>query len=577
MSLETTYFIAGESFRPVNADEIGIRMNWRGDIQEAELNTDTIILSNRAKYLVLQHIGQFGIFEGVPIIIQVGNTVLEYYIDLQQNPKISGFGDSEIEVAIKRRRSVNWFREKINGLSFEVINKTNPINTIEIPYLIVPDNQAEMLIMLAISTFTLTKALIEGISDITDRISDTTEASIPSLSATGVPVFNIGEIITASLKLAASIIYTIALIFALIKLTKQIIELIFPPIRKLKGSTVRELINKGCATLGLTFSSTVLDELNNLTLMPVPLQKTNKSIWKNLISLNTQSYSKGYPTANDTTPTLGRLFDFLIDFTQSQIRIIGTTVYLEEENYWIDQSGLQIINTLNLQEVRENEWTFNVDEAWKRYYLHWQYDISDSHTMDKMEYLDMEWSTEYVTASNVDLFVVKGLVDINLPFALGNRKDALTWIEKQTLPFAQSADAIINFFGGNSNLVSKIVGRIGVTQISQQYYSTSKMLWATNGKQPANYLTKIGALPIANKYHAKNKVKENFQKIQTARIPLSTANFDMIMNSNYVQDENGVYLKLLTFDFINDSKEAEIEYSVSSTEGNNTKTILING
>ena len=577
MSLETTYFIAGESFRPVNADEIGIRMNWRGDIQEAELNTDTIILSNRAKYLVLQHIGQFGIFEGVPIIIQVGNTVLEYYIDLQQNPKISGFGDSEIEVAIKRRRSVNWFREKINGLSFEVINKTNPINTIEIPYLIVPDNQAEMLIMLAISTFTLTKALIEGISDITDRISDTTEASIPSLSATGVPVFNIGEIITASLKLAASIIYTIALIFALIKLTKQIIELIFPPIRKLKGSTVRELINKGCATLGLTFSSTVLDELNNLTLMPVPLQKTNKSIWKNLISLNTQSYSKGYPTANDTTPTLGRLFDFLIDFTQSQIRIIGTTVYLEEENYWIDQSGLQIINTLNLQEVRENQWTFNVDEAWKRYYLHWQYDISDSHTMDKMEYLDMEWSTEYVTASNVDLFVVKGLVDINLPFALGNRKDALTWIEKQTLPFAQSADAIINFFGGNSNLVSKIVGRIGVTQISQQYYSTSKMLWATNGKQPANYLTKIGALPIANKYHAKNKVKENFQKIQTARIPLSTANFDMIMNSNYVQDENGVYLKLLTFDFINDSKEAEIEYSVSSTEGNNTKTILING
>ena len=577
MSLETTYFIAGESFRPVNADEIGIRMNWRGDIQEAELNTDSIVLSNRAKYLVLQHIEQFGVFEGVPIIIQVGNSVLEYYIDLQQNPKISGFGDSEIEVSIKRRRSINWFREQINGLSFEVINKTNPISTVEIPYLIIPDNQAEMLIMLAISTFTLTKALIEGINDITDRISDVQEASIPSISASGLPVFNIGEIITASLKLIASIIYTVALIVALIKLTKQIIELIFPPVRKLKGSTVRELINKGCANLGLTFSSTVLDELNNLTLMPVPLQKTNKSIWKNLLSLNTQSYTKGYPTANDTTPTLGRLFDFLEDFTQSQIRIIGTTVYLEEENYWIDQSGLQIINTLNLQDVRENQWTFNIDEAWKRYYLHWQYDISDSHTMDRMESLDMEWSTEYVTTSNVDLFVVKGLVDINLPFALGNRKESLTWVEKQTLPFAITADSVINFFGGNSNLVSKIVGRIGVTQISQQYYSTSKMLWATNGKQPSNYLTKIGALPIAIKYHAKNKVKENFQKIQTARIPLSTANFDMIINNNYVQDENGVYLKLLTFDFINDSKEAEIEYSVSSTEGNNTKTILING
>jgi hypothetical protein len=44
----------------------------------------------------------------VPIIVQVGSTALEYYIDLQSNPRISGFGDSEIEVAIKRRRSITW-------------------------------------------------------------------------------------------------------------------------------------------------------------------------------------------------------------------------------------------------------------------------------------------------------------------------------------------------------------------------------------------------------------------------------------------------------------------------------------
>jgi hypothetical protein len=311
--------------------------------------------------------------------------------------------------------------------------------------------------------------------------------------------------------------------------------------------------------------------------MPVPLQKDNKSIFQNLISSNTQSYTKGYPTARDTTPTLGSLFNFLEDLTQSQLRIIGTTVYLEEDNYWQEQSGLQIVNTLNLQDVRENQWTYNIDEAWKRYYLHWQYDTSDIHTMDNLDSLDMEWSTEYVTVAEPDLFVVKGLVDIGLPFAFGNRKSSLTWVEKAAIPFAKLGDEVINFFGGNSNLLAKINGRIGVTQVSQQYYSVTKMLWATNGKQPANYLTKIGALPIANRYHAKNKVKENFQRIQTARIPLSTANFDMITNNNYVQDENGNSLKLLTFEFINESKEADIEYSVSSNEGNNTKTILIDG
>jgi len=571
MSLETTYLIAGENFRPVNADDIGIKMNWRGDIEEAELNTDTIVLSNRAKVIVLDHIATYGVFEGVPIIIQIGNTALEYYIDLQSNPRISGFGDSEIEVSIKRRRSTTWFREQVNALSWEVVNKTNTISTIKVPYLIVPDNQAEMLIMLLISTFTLTKALIEGIKQLVTSVTDFIK--IVSVGT----VVNTGQIIAAALLLIANLIYVAALIVALIDLTQKILELIFPRIRKLNGSTVRELINKGCAKLGFTFSSTVLDELENLTIMPVPLQKTNKSIFKNLISSNTQSYTKGYPTARDTTPTVGSLFDFLEDLTQSQIRIIGTTVYLEEEDYWINQSGLQIINTLNLQDSRENQWTYNIDEAWKRYYLHWQYDVSDVHTMDKMDSLDMEWSTEYVSTANPDLFIAKGLVDINLPFAFANRKEALTWVEKATIPFAKLGDEVINFFGGSSNLLSKINGRIGVTQISQQYYSTSKMLWATNGKQPANYLTKIGALVIANRYHAKNKVKENFQRIQTARIPLSTGNFDMIMNNNYVQDENGNSLKLLTFDFINDSKEAEIEYSVSSNEGNNTKTILIDG
>lgn len=573
MSLETTYLIDGENFRPVNADDIGITMDWTGDIQEAELNTDTIVLSNRARQIVLNRIEQQGVFQGIPILIQVGNTALEYYIDLQQTPRISGFGDSEIEVSIKRRRSINWFREQVNALSFEVINKTNKIDTIQIPYLIVPDNQAEMLIMLLISTFTLTKALIEGIKELVTAITD-----FLKIVSVG-PVVNVGQIISAALLLIARIIYVAALLVALINLTKQIIELIFPPIRKMKGSTIRELVNKGCQKLGFTFSSTVLDELDKLTFMPVPLQKKNKSIFKNLLSLNTQSYTKGYPTARDTTPTLGSLFDFLEDLTQAELRIIGNTVYLEEESYWIEQSGLQIQNTLNLQDSRENQWTYNTSEAWKRYYLHWQYDTSDIHSMDKMDSLDMEWSTEYVSIneSEKDLFVVKGLVDIGLPFALGNRKDSLTWVEKQAIPFAKLADEVVNFFGGNSNLVAKINGRIGVTQISQQYYSVSKMLWATNGKQPANYLETLGALPIANRYHSKNKVKENFKKIFTARIPLSTDNFDMIMNNNYVTDDQGNSLKLLTFEYVNESKEADIEYSVPSTEGNNTKTVLIDG
>jgi hypothetical protein len=124
-----------------------------------------------------------------------------------------------------------------------VVNKTNPISTINVPYLIVPDNQAEMLIMLLISTYTLTKALIEGIKQLVASITHFIKITF---AGTGVLV---GQIISAALLLIANIVYVAALIIALIDLTKKIIELIFPSIRKLKGSTVRELITKGCVCL----------------------------------------------------------------------------------------------------------------------------------------------------------------------------------------------------------------------------------------------------------------------------------------------------------------------------------------
>ncbi len=573
MILETTYLIAGEVFRPLNADDIGIRADWVGDITEAELNTDTLILSNRAKKIALDFLGQNGAFQGIPVIIQVGNTTLEYYIDFKNNPKLSGVGDSQIEVSIERRRSVKWFRNKINALSFEVINKTHPFDTIDAPYLIVPDNQAELLITLLISTFLLTKALIEGIKQLVESVANFIGTIFVGLG------FNLGAFLSAALKLIANIIYVAALLIALIEMTKKILELIFPPIRKMKATRVRELLDKGCAKVGFKFSSTIIDEFEKLTILPVPLKKNNKSIFKNLISLNNQSYTKGYPTARDTTKTLGSLIDFLEDFAQAELRIIGDTVYLEEEDFWIDQSGLQIINTLNLQDVRENQYSLNTEEAWRRYILSWRHDTSDIHTMDNLDSLDVEYSTEAVNLNTADedLFNVSGSVDINLRFALGNRKDSLTFVEKQTLPFAKLGDQVINFFGGNSNLVAKINGRIGNTQISQQYYNITKMLWATNGKQPADYLSKIGVKTIYERFHVKNQVKENAKRIFSARIPLSTAEFDMIMTNNYVFDELGDSLKLLTFDYINESKEAQIEYSVKSNEGDNTKTVLIDG
>tara|TARA_R110001632_G_scaffold4295_1_gene18187 strand:+ start:2388 stop:4106 length:1719 start_codon:yes stop_codon:yes gene_type:complete len=568
---ETLHYINGNQIRPVNADQIGFKLDWTGDIREAELTVDSIILANKARQLVLDHIDQLGVFEGLPYTVTVGSLTLNYYIDLTDNPIISGFGDSEIEVTIKRRNATDFFLTQADALSFSAINKTNPINLVEIPYLIVKDNQLEMLIILSISTYTLVKALIEGIQALVQATTD-----FLKIVSVG-PVVNVGQILSAALLLVARFIYVAALIIALIDLTKQIIELIFPPLRYLKAATIIELMTKGCQKLGFQFSSTLLDSIPHMTVLPAPLTKEKKSIFTNLFTLDNGSYTKGYPTARDTVSTLGRLIDSCENMFNSTIRITNGVVNLERRDFWQDNAGLQIQRTLTLQNERENRWRYNLGEAWKRYYIHYRTDVADLNTMDRLDKSDVEYSTEPVSVVNADLVSIKGLVDLDTQFALGARKEELTLIEKAALPLAILSDEVVQSFGGSSSLESKIKGRVGVLQLSQQYFSVTKMLYSIGGRQPANYRDILGAPNLWDKYHYINQVKENFKKIYSSPIPFSTSNFEMLLENNYVYDQDGKPLEILTFEWINETKSADIEYSEHSIEGFNTKTILISG
>lgn len=570
MSLESRHFINGEEIRPKDADEIGFKIDWTSDAEEAEINVDTVILERRAKQLVLEHIETYGVFEGIPYQIQIEGLILDYYIDLTESPKVSGPGDSSIEVSLKRRKAIDYFNQQTIGLSFEAINITHPIAIIDNKYVIIKDNQATMFIMLSISIYTLTRALITGIQEIAEAAADFANTLPPTIS-------NIGAVVAAFIKLVARIIATAAILIALIDLTKQIIELVFPPLRRFKVATVKELMTRGCAKLGFEFQSTLIDALPELTIQPVPLVKENESIFNKLFTLSTGFYTKGYPTARDTVPTLGALIEELKKMFNAKPRIVNGVYHLEQRDHWILNSSVNITSTLNLQNIRENRWTYNIGDAWKRYFLHYQTDPTDLHTLDKIDRTDVELSTEPILVNNADLILIKGLATVPINLAFGIRKELLNAVEKLALSFAVFADSVINFFGGNSSLQSKVQGRIGAMQISQQYFIKTKILYLINGNQPSNYLDKIGAIELYNKHHAINQVKENFKRIYSETIPFSTAQFLQLIDNNYVNDQYGNSLEILTFDWTNESKQAEITYAILSDEGDNTKTILIDG
>ena len=113
--------------------------------------------------------------------------------------------------------------------------------------------------------------------------------------------------------------------------------------------------------------------------------------------------------------------------------------------------------------------------------------------------------------------------------------------------------------------------------IGQAFFGTTKLIYQTGGKQASNYREVIGANALYQKYHTINQVKENFKRVYTETIAFSTDQFLKLLDNNYVTDQNGNSLEILTFEWINESKTAEITYSVLSVEGFNTKTILIDG
>ena len=570
---EMKHFVNGVEVMPANAENIGIRLDFTGDAKEAELNVDSIILTNEAYSAVMSHLnGSLGLFEGIPYNVEIGTLQLDYFIDLTEGAK---FSDSQVEVKIKKRRAVDWFISQANATSFELINSKIPITgAFNVPYVIVKDNQLELLVMLSISTYTLTKELYEATKDLITMVtSPTIEASTPNVGVP--PSMNLGAIITAVLKIAAQLVYTTAIALALYQTVSQLIELICPKVRFLNGNKVKDLLTQGCNFLGYKFESNLLDNLSGLTILPVPLVQNNESIFDVLIGNSTTAYNKPYPSASDSVSTLGSLIDEIKKFGNATLKIIGDTVYLERWDFWQNVSSQNFVNTLNLQDRRENEYTYNFNECWKRYYLHYQFDPQDTHTMDKLGGLQSEHSTEPINTVNSDIVLIKGFVDTALNFSLGYRKDKLTFVEKSALVLAQLCDSVVSTLGGSGSLSQNVNARIGVLQISQQYFSKTKLMYIVGNRQSPDYLTKIGAPALYDNYHFINQIDQNLQEIATSEIPFAPKQIEALIQNNYIFDQTGTQCRILTFDWVNGSQKANIEYSVKSSKGTNTKTIKI--
>ena len=565
------HFLNGVQVTPRNILTIGVESDFTDRPEFLNVDTEKLVLPREALPIIQQHLAIYGPFEGIPYqMILAGGQTLEYYVDLQSDPI---FRDYEIEVKVKKRGGVDNFFDRAEGVTWELMSKNGvQFDMFDIPYLILPDDVVATAIGLGVSIYVLTNAIIDQVIAVSETITNIIEAI--AINATLPPSITTGAFITMYIKLALQIAVLALTLVALVKMIQQFFELVFPKVRYLQGMKVKRLLEQGCNYLGYQFSSTLLDGISGLTICPVPLVKNKESFWDQLQNDLNFAFTKGYPTASDTTPTIDTLLRAMETTFNARTRVRNGTVELEVRNYWQNLSPNQVIPALNIQDKRQGQFTFNTGDIWKRTYIHYNVDFSDMYTVDFYDPTDAEFSTEPVLVNNPDLVSIRGLNEVIIPFALGVRKDSLNWLEKYALTFFQLADEVITIFGGNGNYAAQIADRKGVMKLSQQFFSTSKLMYTVGGKQPSNYVELMRASTIYENYHKINEIQVNDYKIiEEAPVRMTGQEFISLLDNNYAEID-GVICEILTIKFKDEQSLATIAYKQPNDWANGKTNVL---
>ena len=569
------HLLNGVEISPRNRDSIGVVSLFEGNPDELSLNVDSIILPREAYDMIKQHIQTIGLFEGVPYSVESGGVTLDYYIDLTDPSNT--FRSFECELKIKRRKAIDNFTDNAAGTSFELMLKKNvEFPTFNVPYIIIKDNQTELALITGITLYMMTSAFIQSVKDLVTTISQGVQASTPNAGIP--PSIDTGDIIAYIINVAAQVVFLAAQLVAIIQMATKYFALVFPPIRNLLGCKIWDLMRVSCEHLGYTFESSLETQYPNYTILPVPLVRNRKSIFDFVPEELIAPFNKGVPSSSDTIPTIKTLFDSAEIAFNGRTRVVNGVVRFERRDWWANVTPNVIVPALNLQAERTDEFSYNVDEVWKRYYIHYNLDPSDVHTMDKIyDYHDAEYSTEPTNVVNADLVSIKGLNDVNIPFALGARKEGLNWLEKLVKTMFEFIDFVTGVFGGGTNFAAKIENRIGVLMVSQNYFTVTKMLYTVNGKQQGDFLDYVSARAIWGKFHYINQIQLNDYAIKNeARLQMTQSEFVTLLNNNFAEI-NGAMCEILRIEWIDEKSYAQITYK----ERNNyaigrVNTIVIN-
>lgn len=299
-------------------------------------------------------------------------------------------------------------------------------------------------------------------------------------------------------------------------------DLLFPPVVYYKGLNIKKPLERAAAYLGYTIDFGEIDDwLSNVYLLP------------------SQNGFPGYPVPGiyadgtlkiqDDGYLISELMATLENLCYTRRDVTGTTIHFKNrlDPYWNTSPGIvidqtRVETTQQYQNGYEKEDTERVPAV---VYMTYAYDQSDAWTLTEKSGDSYEIHRRLITELDPRMNTLKGLQEVNIPYAMGVRKtpfdnlfDLFTgitdefdfWLDQlkvkidevvSYLPAGIDISAITDF----PILSSFLENRTGALKIDDDAFAIPKILWMepnTKGELriPENFKDFIGMEAIYNRF-----------------------------------------------------------------------------
>ena len=559
----TKHYLNNKLVNPRNWQDLEVLVNW-ATREDFAVSFNQVELVNADAQIIQDHVNAGNVFEGLPYRIDIGTQSFEAYADLANDYEV--LGPCNVVFGLNKEQGKDWLNDVADGFTFRYLYNEGIIkkaDAVAVPYVINFIPERGELLILAISTYTITKELRQNIKELSDLVADLQDALTPIITAglLGPTIgANVGGIIMFALKTAAKLVYVVLMAVTLVNLIKQIIGQLFPLKRYHFGLSLKTMFTRACEHLNLTFKSSLLDSLEGYIILP---QQDKRG------SLIASNVKNPCPIGGGPLDTFGDLIRTTKDIFNADYRIVNNVFEFERRDYWQGRSGYIIPAVFGDQDGRNNPYKLNTNELVSNYAISFVYDTQDQNTLEEGTGRVFQAIHELKAVNNPNFVKLQGLKEVALPLALGTKKTELTAVEKALKLFLRLADLLASAFGvGNPSGV--ITGRLGSLSLSSHTTTAPKLLNVVGG----NLSEQPTASKLWDSYHYIESFADingvNNQRViyEEVRVPFCLENFVSLIGNNFAETQDGRNAEIMQLSWVVESDTATITYKVEQTYTN---------